>query len=147
VLRKDFTIDEYQIYEARAFGADAILLIAAVLTDEQLLLFSKTAGDLGMSYIIEVHTAEELERVMSVSRHPLIIGINNRDLKTMRVDISTTFKLIKFIPKTTITVSESGIRTKEDIGRVKESGVNAVLVGESLMSSGNIASKIKELLS
>lgn len=156
VLRKDFIIDDYQIYEARAFGADAVLLIAAVLSDGELGRLIKLTYDIDMDAMVEVHTKEELKRVLEVvcapgpcQLKPLIIGINNRDLKTMNVDLQTTVDLMKIVPKDKdiITVSESGIKTKEDIKRAKESGVNAVLVGESLMSSGNITSKIKELLS
>lgn len=156
VLRKDFIIDEYQIFEARAHGADAVLLIAAVLSDDQLDSFYNIASDLGMACLIEVHTEEELGKVLSVFGvsgrrkifDKLIIGINNRDLNTFKVDINTTIKLIKLIPKNKgiVVVSESGIKDADDIRRLKGSGINAVLIGEALMRSEDVELMVKELI-
>jgi len=157
VLRKDFIIDEYQIFEARAYGADAVLLIAAVLSDDQLDSFYNIASDLGMASLIEVHTEDELKRVLAAmgaagrGKMPdkLIVGINNRDLNTFEVDLDTTAGLMKLIPKNKgiVVVSESGIRTAEDVRKIKKTGASAVLIGEALMRSGNIEGTIEELLS
>ncbi len=129
LLRKDFIIDELQIYEARAIGADAVLLIAAILTPEQLRTFQKTAHDLTMSALVEVHNEQELEQALAAGAS--IIGINNRDLKDFTMDLTTTPRLMKMIPEGKVIVSESGIKTRGDITQ----GVNAVLIGEGLVNN------------
>lgn len=131
ILRKDFTIDAGQIYEARILGASAILLIAAILPDEILKEFLDIAHSLGMSVLFEVHTMQELMRALDLNVK--IIGINNRDLQTFHVDLATTERLAPMIPAGRTIVSESGIFTATDISRCYRSGVRAVLVGESLM--------------
>jgi indole-3-glycerol phosphate synthase len=145
LLCKDFIFDTYQIYQARLFGADAFLLIAAILEDRSLDDLLKTGKALGMEAIVEVHNMEELKRVLQTDAE--IIGINNRNLKTFKTDISTTTHLAKEIPKEKIVVSESGIHTCEHISRLKESGINKFLIGESLMREKNIGEKLTELLS
>ena len=144
LLRKDFTIDEYQIYQARVAGADAILLIVAILTAEELRGFIGIAGHLNLTALVEVHTQAELEIALDVGAE--IIGINNRDLKTFHTDIAASFHLRKSIPDDRIVVSESGIYTREDVLRLGEADVNAILVGESLMRSADIGVKVRELL-
>ncbi|WP_010234748.1 indole-3-glycerol phosphate synthase TrpC [Clostridium arbusti] len=130
VLRKDFIIDEYQIFQAKKIGADAILLIVAVLGKE-LKSFYKLATELGLNCLIEVHNREELEIALEAEAE--IIGINNRDLRDFSVDLKTTEKFMKYIPKGTVIVSESGIKTSDDILYLKSIGVNAVLIGETFM--------------
>ena len=143
LLRKDFTIDEYQIYESRLIGADAILLIAAALTAEKIKNFRSLARRLGMDVWVEVHTEAELEKVLPL--RPELIGINNRNLKSFAVDIRTTEKLAKRIPKGTLIVSESGIWSRKDILFLQNSGAQAVLVGESLMRKKNLKKALLEL--
>jgi indole-3-glycerol phosphate synthase len=143
VLRKDFIVDAYQIYEARAQRADAVLLIAAVLDAVQAEEFLHIAHDLGMGVLFEVHDREELETVLKVNAP--IIGINNRDLKTLRIDLGTTQGLTQEIPSDRVVVSESGITTREDVLRLEAAGVDAMLVGTSLMESHDISQKIDEL--
>lgn len=153
VLRKDFIVDEYQIYESALSGADAILLIVGILNDSQLEKFLSTAQSLGLDCLVEVHNEDEFRRCQNIN--PKIIGINNRDLKTFKVDIGVTgrlmtdFKFGKFgcWTDTPIIVSESGISSHKDIARLKKFGVNAFLIGESLLSSSSRVTKIKELLS
>jgi len=145
LLRKDFIFDEYQIYESRAYEADAILLIAALLEKNQAVEYLHLAEELGMSVLFEVHDFEELE--MALSADPEIIGINNRNLKTLNVDINTTFKLRKEIPPGKIAVSESGIRTSGDVRRLADGGIDAMLIGTSLMEADDISGKVEELLS
>ena len=142
LLRKDFIIDELQIYEA--VNADAVLLIAAILDDAQLRDYRQLAGQLKLAALVEVHDEKELERALNAGAE--IIGINNRNLKTFQVDLMTTEKLTAQIPAGKIIVAESGIHTPADVARVRAAGVNAILVGESLMRSGNITGKVKELL-
>lgn len=144
ILRKDFIIDEYQIYQSRLAGADAILLIAAVLSQSQLIEFLIVAEGIGLQCLVEVHSEEELIRVIETPAR--IIGINNRNLHTFEVDIQTTVKLMPMIPKDRIVVSESGISSRDDVQILKDCGVQAILVGESLMSSNDIALKIKQLI-
>ena len=144
LLRKDFIINELQIYESVSAGADAILLITAILDDTQLQAYRQLAGQLKLAALVEVHDDRELERALNAGAE--IIGINNRDLKTFRTDLATTEKLAAQIPAGKIIVAESGIHTRADVARVVAAGVNAILVGESLMRSGNIAGKVKELL-
>jgi indole-3-glycerol phosphate synthase len=144
VLRKDFIIDEYQIYETAASGADAMLLIANLLSKSELCSFYDLAKSLGLDVLIEVHKEEDIEKALATEG--AIIGINNRDLHTFRVDLATTQKLIRLIPPGRIKVSESGIRSYEDIMFLKSLGVNAVLIGEAFMESADIASKMRELM-
>ncbi|HLG30872.1 MAG TPA: indole-3-glycerol phosphate synthase TrpC, partial [Candidatus Brocadiales bacterium] len=143
LLRKDFIIDPYQIYEARVAGADAVLLIARLLSNEKLKAYLKLSHELGMKCLVEVHDADELKKTLDANA--MIIGINNRDLNTFRTDLETTFKLCPLIPEGKTIVSESGIATRNDIIRLKECGVDAVLIGETLMRSLDIVSKIVEL--
>ena len=144
LLRKDFIHDPYQVYEARAYGADSILLIAAMLTAERLRRLLGLSHELGMGCLVEVHNETELETALK--SHASIIGINNRDLSTFAVDITTTERLRPLIPADRIVVSESGISDHGDIDKMRQWGVDAVLVGESLMSAPDIAAKVKELL-
>jgi len=143
MIRKDFIIDEFQIYEARVMGADAVLLIAAALDDERLKKFKDIADSLGLDILAETHNEEELQRVLSLGFD--IIGINNRDLKTFDVTLDTTAKLAEKIPKGKIIVSESGIKNNIDMKAVREYGANAVLIGETLMRSGSIEKAFAEL--
>ncbi len=131
ILRKDFIIDEYQIYESRLFGADCILLIASVLDDEMLKKFTELADSLELDYIIEVHDMDELSRIKNFSK--AIIGVNNRDLKTFNVDIYNSINLRKNFHGNNIFVSESGIKSKKDIEMLKENNINVFLIGESMM--------------
>ena len=144
LLRKDFLFDVYQIYESRAFGADAVLLITAILTDKELQDFLSLAHELGMQCLVEVHDRAELERVTQSSAK--IIGINNRNLHTFAVDITTTERLISLVPRDRIVVSESGIRGREDVQRLREWGVDAILVGEALVTAEDVAAKLRELI-
>lgn len=143
ILRKDFIIDEYQIYEARAAGADAILLIAAVLPDDRLLDFLHQAWSLGLDCLVEVHTREELHRVLKTPAE--LIGINNRNLKTFTTDISNTFDLLSDCQADRMVISESGIQSAGDARRLKASGVKGVLVGEGLVKAKNIGERTREL--
>ncbi len=144
LLRKDFIFDPYQVYESRACGADALLLIAAILEPEQLNELLSLSHELGLSCLVEVHNESELE--MALHSGAQIIGINNRDLKTFRVDISTTQRLRPLVPKDKTVVSESGISRRQDMEYLKELGVDAALVGEALLTAGDIAAKMRELL-
>lgn len=143
MIRKDFIIDEYQIYEARLMGADAILLIAAVLDDEKLKRFGDTARSLGLDILAETHDESELERVLALDFD--IIGINNRNLKTFEVTLETTARLAGMIPEGKVIVSESGIRDNADMKTVRSYGADAVLIGETLMRSGNIGATLTAL--
>ena len=144
VLRKDFIFDEYQVYESRVYGADAILLIASLLERTQAEEYIHLSRELGLSVLFEVHDLWELEQALRIDTD--IIGINNRDLKTLKVDLSTTYKLKREIPSGKIVVSESGIKTREDVIRLQEAGVDAILVGTALMESEDIGGKIEELM-
>jgi indole-3-glycerol phosphate synthase len=144
VLRKDFIIDEYQIYETVAAGADAMLLIADLLSKSELCGFYDLATSLGLDVLIEVHKEEDMEKALATEGS--IIGINNRDLHTFRVDLSITQKLIRLIPPNRIKVSESGIRSYEDVMFLKSLGLNAVLIGEAFMESADIPSKMREMM-
>ncbi|MBK50552.1 MAG: indole-3-glycerol phosphate synthase TrpC [SAR202 cluster bacterium] len=135
VLRKEFIVDQYQVYESRAFGADALLLIVSVLGMKKLVEMLELASSLWMQCLVEVHTEEELKIALDAGAE--ILGINNRDLKTMTTSIQTTEKLAPLIPNGKIIVSESGINSYSDIERVKNVGVNAVLVGESLVTASD----------
>jgi indole-3-glycerol phosphate synthase len=145
LLRKDFIHDPYQVYESRYYGADAILLIVAVLKDkERLSHLLGLAHELGMQALVEVHDEAELE--IALNSPARIIGINNRDLKTFHVDLEVTERLCGLIPAGYVIVSESGIHSRSDISRLKELGVNAFLVGEALMASADIEAKMKDLI-
>lgn len=144
ILRKDFVLEDYQVYEARAFGADAVLLIAAILDDPALRRLLELAVGLGMDALVEVHTREELERAAQAGAR--LIGINNRDLRTFQVSLSTTLELAPHAPHDALLVSESGIRSHEDIVRVETAGVRAVLVGEVLMRAPDPRRALRELL-
>lgn len=143
ILRKDFIIDLWQVYQSRCLGADAILLIASILGDDELKKFQVVAGILGMQCLVEVHNREELERVLDSGAR--IIGINNRDLKSFDVDIKNTEKLMNYIPHDKAVVSESGIKTAEDIKYLRGLGVDAVLIGETFMRAESITEKINSL--
>ncbi|MFN3966393.1 MAG: indole-3-glycerol phosphate synthase TrpC [Endomicrobiia bacterium] len=144
ILRKDFIIDEYQIYESKVFGADAVLLISEILTRNQLDNFLQLCKEINLDVIVELHSENQLEKVLSLPVE--IIGINNRNLENFSVNIETTIKLRNKISLDKIVVSESGIKKREDILRLKESNINAVLIGESIMRSQNIEEKIKEFI-
>lgn len=144
LLRKDFLCDPYQIYESRAYGADGLLLIVVILTPEKLEELLGLAHELNMSCLVEVHNEAELE--IALRSQARIIGINNRDLTTFNVDLATTKRLRPLIPQDRIVVSESGIKDSSDMEKLGQWGVDAVLIGESLMSAPNIAAKMKELL-
>lgn len=139
LLAKDFFLTPYQIYEARLCGADAILLIAAILTDKELLDLYSLAESLGLAVLLEVHNGEEIGRVSRLFA-PKIMGINNRDLSTFVVDMKTTLSLIDLIPSGSLVVSESGIKRREEVLLLQEKGVDAVLVGEALMTGRSIKS-------
>ncbi len=163
LLRKDFIIDERQILEAIEWGADAILLIVAILTDEQLAKFHSLATEAGLAVLVEVHDEEELERALKIS--PALVGVNNRNLKTFKVELATTeflaakieergLKIAKLSalssalhsPSSPLLVAESGIHTRADVERVQKCGAGAILVGESLVKQGNIGAKVRELI-
>ncbi len=144
VLRKDFIIDEYQVYESAFYQADAFLLIADILSEEELTGFLCLGHELGMDVLVEVHTEEDLEKALKTEAN--IIGINNRNLTTFKVDIETTQRLISQIPKDKIKVSESGINTSDQVLFLKSLGVNAVLIGEAFMKSDDIQAKMRELM-
>lgn len=143
VLRKDFIIDLWQVYQSRCLGADAILLIASVLSDDDLKKYQIVAGILGLQCLVEVHDRNELERALESGAK--IIGINNRDLKTFEVNLKNTEKLMNYIPHDRAVVSESGIRNADDLKYIKSLGVDAVLIGETLMRAGSIREKLSEL--
>lgn len=143
ILRKDFIIDEYQIYEARAAGADAILLIAAILTDAELNQFLTTASRVGMDCLVEVHSLPELERVKYTNSK--LVGINNRDLTTFTTDIANTFSLLPHCEPRWRLISESGIRSRSDARQLKQAGVHGILVGESLVKAADIAAHCRDL--
>jgi indole-3-glycerol phosphate synthase len=144
VLQKDFIIDPFQIYEGRMAGADAILLIAAILSPRQLREFSELAGSLGLVPLVELHDEEDLAKISGLDL-PLI-GINNRNLKTLEVNLKTTFRLIKNICRGATVISESGIRNRKEVECLQEAGVKGILVGEVLMRAADPARKIQELL-
>jgi indole-3-glycerol phosphate synthase len=144
LLRKDFICDPYQIVEARVHGADAVLLIAAMLSVDELLEFSAVARELGLDVLLEVHNEEELEAALRTDCE--LIGINNRDLKTFATDLGTTARLAKLIPPGRLIVAESGISGRSDIETLRQAGAGAFLIGESLMREGDIGAKLQELL-
>ncbi|HYQ47209.1 MAG TPA: indole-3-glycerol phosphate synthase TrpC [Polyangiaceae bacterium] len=144
VLRKDFIVDPYQVYESRAMGADAILLIAAALPAESMHTLARLAHELGMAVLVEVHRASELERSLEL-RTPLI-GINNRDLETFKVDLGTTLALLPAIPSDRLVVTESGIKSGSDVDKMRRCGVGAFLVGEAFMTADDPGAALLGLL-
>jgi len=142
-IRKDFIVDPYQVYEARAIGADCILLIVACLDDGRLSELSQLARELGMDVLIEVHDAEELARALAVPSR--LIGINNRNLRTFEVSLDTTLDLLAAIPDDRLVVTESGIHSREDVRRMRERGVHGFLVGEAFMRADDPGAKLAEL--
>ena len=143
ILRKDFIIDEKQIYESKIIGADCILLICAILDEKKLKEFLNLAHKLCLSALVEAHNEDEIKTALNCNAE--IIGVNNRNLKTFEVDFNNTFKLRKLVPDDIIFVSESGIKTREDIIKLEENNVNAVLIGETFMKSKNKIEEIKKL--
>lgn len=144
ILRKDFILEPYQIYESRFFGADAILLIADLLSQEKLSGLIKIANELGLDSLVEAHTEKDLKKVLSL-KTPLV-GINNRNLHTLEVDFKTTEKLFTLIPKDKIVVVESGIKSYQDVLFLKILGVSAVLIGQALLGADDIKRKIEEIM-
>ena len=151
LLRKDFVIDERQILEAIEWGADALLLIVAILTDQQLSRFQVLAREAGLAVLVEVHDESELDRAVAAGAE--LIGVNNRDLKTFKVDLATTERLATRLRATSparcqepLLVAESGIHTRQDVERVSRAGAKAILVGESLMRHADLGAKVRELI-
>ncbi len=141
VLRKDFTVDPYMIYEAKVLGASAVLLICAILTDEELIEYGALARSLGLSALVEAHDEREVERALRVDK--AVIGVNNRDLRNFTVDCRNSVRLRKMVPGDRLFVSESGIQTPTDIEILRENGVDAVLIGETLMRSPDKAAELR----
>lgn len=144
LLRKDFVFHPYQVYEARAAGADAILLIAAILNDQELAELLELVRSLGMTALIEVHSRSEIDRVLPLK--PRLIGVNNRDLRDFSVDLNTCIKLRQYVPAEVCYVAESGIHTGTDTARLAAAGIDAILVGEALVKAKNPGQKLRELL-
>ena len=144
LLRKEFILDVYQVYESRLLGADAILLIAGALSAAKLRSLSKLAAEIGLDVLFEVHDRRELKKIAPL--RPALIGVNNRDLKTFAVDIRTTERLLPFMPRSAGVVSESGIASADDLRRLGRQGVCAVLVGETLMRERDIEAGLRKLL-
>jgi len=144
VLRKDFMLEPYQIYESRALGADCILLIMAALSQADAIELEDIAYSHGMDVLIEIHNQNELERALKLKSS--MIGINNRDLKTLETNISTTQNLARFVPKDKIIISESGLNTPKDLAEMALEGVRCFLIGESLMRQNNVTTAVKNLL-
>ena len=145
ILRKDFIVDEYQVYESRALQADAILLIVRVLADAQLRDYLALARSLGMGALVEIHDEADLERALAA--HARVLGINNRNLADFTVDLATTERLAPEIPDEKIVVAESGVFTRADVERAARAGARAVLVGEGLMRAPDVGEKVQELAS
>lgn len=143
VLRKDFTVDEYMIYEAKVIGASCILLICAILDQKTLNQYLELAHSLGLSVIVEAHDEEEVK--MALASGAKIIGVNNRDLKTFTVDINNSARFRKMVPEDVVFISESGIKTAQDIQKLRENGTNAVLIGETFMRSSDKKKALQEL--
>lgn len=144
ILRKDFILESYQVYESRYFGADAILLIADLLTKDKLVELMQIADSLGLDYLVEVHDEKELKKVLNL-KVP-IIGINNRSLRTLEIDFKTTEKLFTLIPKDKVVVVESGIKNYQDVLFLKILGASAVLIGTAFMEAADIKSKVEEVM-
>jgi indole-3-glycerol phosphate synthase len=144
LFRKDFIFDPYQVYESSAYGADALLLIVAILSEQQLVELLSLSHSLGMECLVEVHDEAELE--VALRSDTRIIGINNRDLSTFSVDLTTTKRLHPMIPADRIVVSESGIKGRADVQRLREWGVDAILIGEALVTADDVAAKMREFL-
>ncbi len=144
VLRKEFIVEEYQLWESRASGADAVLLIAAALDREALQDLLHAAKGIGLGSLVEVHTAEELERALELGAP--VVGVNNRDLQTLRTSLDPSLRLLPLIPPGPLAVSESGIFTGADVERLVAAGAHAVLVGEALIRAPDVAAKVRELL-
>jgi indole-3-glycerol phosphate synthase len=143
VLRKDFTVDEYQLWEARAVGADAALLIVAALDRGALRDLYQAAKGIGVHPVVEAHTAAELEEALALGAR--VIGVNNRNLQTLETDLATSLRLLPLVPPGHIAVAESGIFTRDDVERVARAGAHAVLVGEALVRASDVAAKVREL--
>lgn len=143
LLRKDFIIDEYQVFEAKAFGADVILLIAEALTQTQIKFLTQTALEIGLEVLLEIHSADQIDKIDF--RTNQLIGINNRDLKTFVIDLNTTLNLKKLLLTETLVVSESGISNQRDIELLKTNNVNGILIGEYLMRSENLKDQLNQL--
>lgn len=143
LLRKDFTVDEYMLYEAKQIGADAVLLICAILSQTQLEEYAGIAGELGLSALVEAHDEREIQ--MALKAGAKIIGVNNRNLKDFTVDISNSVKLRELVPREILFVSESGMKNRADIARLEENGTDAVLIGETFMRSSDKAGMLREL--
>jgi indole-3-glycerol phosphate synthase len=143
-LRKDFTLDEFQLLEARANSADAILLIVSALSQPELMRLAQSAGERGLDVLCEVHDEEELQRALDAGCD--LIGVNTRDLKTFKVDPETAFRLAEQLPKNVVKVAESGIRSGEDIARLRAAGYQAFLIGESLMRAKHPGEALRELV-
>lgn len=144
VLAKEFIVDEYQIYEARFYGADAILLIARLLAKQDILKFYQIASEMQMSCIVEIHSIEEIEKISHLPAS-LLVGINNRDLNNFTVDTRTTERILNVIPSSWVAISESGIKNAQDVRLLQNKGVNIFLVGEAILRSKNPATKLSEL--
>jgi indole-3-glycerol phosphate synthase len=143
-LRKDFIVDSYQVYEARAAGADAVLLIVAALRLDQMQELHELIHSLGMTALVEVHDEAEVEIALQID--PKLIGVNNRNLHDFSVDLQTTERLRKCIPANIALVAESGIHTANDVARVRDMGVDAILVGEALVTASDVGAKVRELV-
>lgn len=143
LLRKDFTVDEYMIYEAKLLGADAVLFICAILSQTQIEEYAGIAAGLGMSALVEAHDEKEIE--MAKAAGASIVGVNNRNLKDFTVDINNSVRLRELVPKDILFVSESGMKTREDIARLEENGTDAVLIGETFMRSNDKAAMLQAL--
>ncbi len=143
ILRKDFIVDTYQIYEAKMLGADCILLIVAMLGDEKLIELEKCALDAGLSVLIEVHNEEELQRASKLKSK--LLGINNRDLKTLKVDLQTSLNLCEKVPNDYVLIAESGIKDRLDIELLQQAGINCFLIGEHFIRQKNIAKAVRDI--
>lgn len=143
ILRKDFTVDEYQIIEAKSIGADAVLLIAAALSKNEVKTFYELAKSLGLQVLFEIHAKEELDKLPD---NDIIVGVNNRDLKTMKVDLKTSYEMIDELPKSAILVSESGLNNAEDVKKLREVGYQGFLMGEHFMRTPNPAEALKQFI-
>jgi indole-3-glycerol phosphate synthase len=144
VLRKDFVLDPYQVYEARAAGADAVLLIVAALDDGDLAALHRLVQQLGMTALVEVHDETELERALKIG--PQVVGVNNRNLHTFEVDLETTARLRALIPADVVLVSESGVHIRADVARLAAIGADAMLVGEALVRAADVGYKVRQLV-